>query len=107
VVSAKQALGRLGGASASTTSGTGGPSKRQDKVKTWVIHLHAEGRGEQDFTPEPYHISVPGFACGGPIASLIDCHSTGTADGVATARGEVVAARMPEGLERRGQAAQR
>jgi hypothetical protein len=31
------------------------------------------------FTPEPYHLSVPGFAYGGLIASLIDCHSTGTA----------------------------
>jgi len=31
------------------------------------------------FTPEPYQMSVPGFAYGGLIASLIDCHSTGTA----------------------------
>ena len=31
------------------------------------------------FTPEPYHTSVPGYAYGGLIASLIDCHSTGTA----------------------------
>jgi acyl-coenzyme A thioesterase PaaI-like protein len=31
------------------------------------------------FAPEPYHTSVPGFAYGGLIASLIDCHSTGTA----------------------------
>jgi len=31
------------------------------------------------FTPEPWHMSVPGFAYGGLIASLIDCHSTGTA----------------------------
>jgi acyl-coenzyme A thioesterase PaaI-like protein len=31
------------------------------------------------FQPEPYHTSVPGFAYGGLIASLIDCHSTGTA----------------------------
>lgn len=31
------------------------------------------------FTPEPYHTSVPGFAYGGLIAALIDCHSTGTA----------------------------
>lgn len=31
------------------------------------------------FKPEPYHTSVPGFAYGGLIASLIDCHSTGTA----------------------------
>ena len=31
------------------------------------------------FTPEPYHTAVPGYAYGGLIASLIDCHSTGTA----------------------------
>ena len=31
------------------------------------------------FKPEPFHISVPGYAYGGLIASLIDCHSTGTA----------------------------
>ena len=32
-----------------------------------------------EFKPEPYHIAVPGFVYGGLIASLIDCHSTGTA----------------------------
>lgn len=31
------------------------------------------------YQPEPFHTSVPGFAYGGLIASLIDCHSTGTA----------------------------
>jgi len=31
------------------------------------------------FKPESYHTSVPGYAYGGLIASLIDCHSTGTA----------------------------
>ena len=31
------------------------------------------------FKPEQYHMSVPGYAYGGLIASLIDCHSTGTA----------------------------
>ncbi|MBK6568825.1 MAG: PaaI family thioesterase [Rhodoferax sp.] len=38
--------------------------------------------GEETVTrykPEPYHTSVPGYAYGGLIASLIDCHSTGTA----------------------------
>ena len=30
-------------------------------------------------TPEPYHIAIPGFVYGGLIASLIDCHGTGTA----------------------------
>jgi acyl-coenzyme A thioesterase PaaI-like protein len=31
------------------------------------------------FRPEAWHTSVPGFTYGGLIASLIDCHSTGTA----------------------------
>jgi acyl-coenzyme A thioesterase PaaI-like protein len=31
------------------------------------------------FQPEPFHIAVPVFVYGGLIASLIDCHSTGTA----------------------------
>lgn len=38
--------------------------------------------GEQTvarFTPKPYHIAVPGYVYGGLIASLIDCHGTGTA----------------------------
>lgn len=31
------------------------------------------------FEPEPYHIAVPGYVYGGLIASLFDCHSSGTA----------------------------
>jgi len=31
------------------------------------------------FTPHPYHMAMPGFVYGGLIASLIDCHSTGSA----------------------------
>ena len=31
------------------------------------------------FTPKPWHTAVPGFTYGGLVASLIDCHSTGTA----------------------------
>ena len=31
------------------------------------------------FRPEAYHTAIPGFVYGGLIASLIDCHSTGTA----------------------------
>ena len=31
------------------------------------------------FVPEPYHTAVPGYVYGGLIASLIDCHGTGTA----------------------------
>lgn len=31
------------------------------------------------FTPKEYHTAIPGFVYGGLIASLIDCHGTGTA----------------------------
>ena len=31
------------------------------------------------FHPRPCHIAIPGFVYGGLIASLIDCHGTGTA----------------------------
>jgi len=31
------------------------------------------------FTPKDYHTALPGFVYGGLIASLIDCHGTGTA----------------------------
>jgi acyl-coenzyme A thioesterase PaaI-like protein len=31
------------------------------------------------FTPRPQHIAIPGYVYGGLIASLIDCHGTGTA----------------------------
>ncbi|MHB1686437.1 MAG: PaaI family thioesterase [Ignavibacteriaceae bacterium] len=32
-----------------------------------------------NFTPKPYHIAIPGYVYGELIASLIDCHGTGTA----------------------------
>lgn len=31
------------------------------------------------FEPRPEHMAIPGFIYGGLIASLIDCHGTGTA----------------------------
>jgi len=35
------------------------------------------------FHPRPYHIAIPGYVYGGLIASLIDCHCTGTASAAA------------------------
>ncbi len=37
------------------------------------------------FTPRAYHTAIPGFVYGGLIASLIDCHGTGTAAAAAYA----------------------
>ena len=38
------------------------------------------------FNPEHYHIAIPGYVYGGLIASLIDCHATGTASAAAYRR---------------------
>jgi acyl-coenzyme A thioesterase PaaI-like protein len=35
------------------------------------------------FEPKPFHIAIPGYVYGGLIASLIDCHGTGTASAAA------------------------
>jgi acyl-coenzyme A thioesterase PaaI-like protein len=45
-------------------------------------HFQTAWEGDETvtrFTPEPYHIAIPGFVYGGLLASLIDCHSTGSA----------------------------
>lgn len=34
-------------------------------------------------TPRPYHTAIPGYVYGGFIASIIDCHGTGTASAAA------------------------
>jgi len=35
------------------------------------------------FMPQPFHTAIPGFVYGGLIASLIDCHGTGSASAAA------------------------
>ncbi|HWR69115.1 MAG TPA: PaaI family thioesterase [Desulfomonilia bacterium] len=52
-------------------------------------HIRSYWDGDESvalFTPEPFHIAIPGFVYGGLIASLIDCHSTGTASAAAYRR---------------------
>ena len=130
------------------------------------LHIESTWDGKDAvarFTPEPWHISLPGFVYGGLVASLIDCHAMAaaaaasaeqagqrvgagplprfvtaslkveyvlptplgpalelrahpreasarkmiidvsvTVNGVVTARGEVVAVRMPESMRRDG-----
>ena len=46
------------------------------------LHIKSYWDGEQSvahFTPRPEHMAYPGFVYGGLLASLIDCHGTGTA----------------------------
>lgn len=54
------------------------------------------------FTPSPEHTALPGYVYGGLVASLLDCHGTGTAAGAAAraagwdpASGEPPEAGMP------------
>ncbi len=46
------------------------------------LHLRTFWDGDETvtrFTPEPWHTAIPGYVHGGLLASLIDCHGTGTA----------------------------
>lgn len=46
------------------------------------LRIKSRWEGEESvcrFTPKPFHIAIPGYVYGGLIASLIDCHGTGTA----------------------------
>ncbi len=46
------------------------------------LHIQSYWDGDETvcvFEPRSYHIAIPGYVYGGLIASLIDCHSTGTA----------------------------
>ena len=50
------------------------------------LHIRSWWDGDETvctFVPRPEHTAIPGFVYGGLIASLIDCHSTGTAAGAA------------------------
>jgi acyl-coenzyme A thioesterase PaaI-like protein len=48
------------------------------------------------FTPAPHHVAVPGYVYGGMLASLIDCHGTGTAAAAAyRAEGRDMASQPP------------
>lgn len=45
-------------------------------------HLRSFWEGSETvarFTPKPYHTAIPGYVNGGILASVIDCHATGTA----------------------------
>jgi len=46
------------------------------------LHIKSYWDAEESvcvYEPRPYHIALPGYVYGGLIASLIDCHGTGTA----------------------------
>ena len=46
------------------------------------LQLKSRCDGEETvavFQPQPYHMAIPGYVYGGLLASIIDCHGTGTA----------------------------
>lgn len=46
------------------------------------LQIRTQWEGDESvtrFRPRPEHIAIPGFVYGGLIASLVDCHGTGTA----------------------------
>ncbi len=52
------------------------------RLNEYGLHIKSYWDGDETvarFTPRPYHIAVPGYVYGGLIASLMDCHGTGTA----------------------------
>lgn len=80
---------------AATADAETGPPAIQDTYPEETRHCYGCGsrnergyrlrsyrRGDETvcrFTPEPFHTSLPGFVYGGLIASLVDCHGTGSA----------------------------
>lgn len=55
--------------------GCGKLNERGHQIKTYWEGEETVTR----FTPKEYHTAIPGFVYGGLIASLIDCHGTGSA----------------------------
>jgi len=50
------------------------------------LHLASHWDGEETvavFEPKPWHTAIPGYVYGGLIASVIDCHGTGSASAAA------------------------
>ncbi len=50
------------------------------------LHVRSFWDGEESvctFEPKPYHTAIPGYVYGGLLASLVDCHGTGTASAAA------------------------
>jgi acyl-coenzyme A thioesterase PaaI-like protein len=46
------------------------------------LHVRSVWDGDETLavlTPRPYHTAIPGYVYGGLIASLVDCHGTGSA----------------------------
>ena len=52
------------------------------RLNEYGLHIQSYWQGDETvatFQPRPYHMAIPGYVYGGLIASLVDCHATGTA----------------------------
>jgi acyl-coenzyme A thioesterase PaaI-like protein len=52
------------------------------RLNEYGLQIKSYWDGEESvcrFNPKPYHTAIPGYVYGGLIASLMDCHGTGTA----------------------------
>jgi acyl-coenzyme A thioesterase PaaI-like protein len=50
------------------------------------LHVRSFWDGDETvcaFVPKPYHTAIPGYVYGGLLASLVDCHCTGSASAAA------------------------
>lgn len=72
--------------------GTNNPDGHQLK-SFWLDE--EKGQTIAHFTPKACHTAIPGFVYGGLIASLIDCHGTGSASAAAYKREERVMGSTP------------
>jgi acyl-coenzyme A thioesterase PaaI-like protein len=57
--------------------GCGRLNEQGHRLRTFAVG--PDGATETRFTPQPWHTAIPGFVYGGLLASLVDCHGTGTA----------------------------
>lgn len=56
------------------------------RLNTEGLQIKSFWDGEESvaiYQPKPYHTAAPGYVYGGLLASLIDCHSSGTASAAA------------------------
>lgn len=52
------------------------------RLNSHGLHIRSAWDGDETvatLVPQPHHTAIPGYVYGGLIASLIDCHGTGTA----------------------------
>ena len=56
------------------------------RLNEYGLQIKSYWDGEESvctFHPQSYHMAIPGYVYGGLIASIIDCHCTGTASAAA------------------------